>query len=105
MTKGSQDMVRLIDMVLDWRMGPWTLTGDIHQFYNNVLLHLDHWQNHKILLEKNLDPDGKIVAATIKIFIYGVKTVAHQCDEVIKLLSDEIWMEFPEVSLMLEVWF
>ena len=54
-------------------------------------------------MEKNLDPAGKIVAATIKIFIYGVKTVGHQCDEVIKLLSDEIWMEFPEVSLILVV--
>ena len=52
---------------------------------------------------KKHDPDGKIVAATINIFIYGVKTVGHQWYAVIKLLSDKIWMEFPEVSLMLEV--
>ena len=101
LAKGSPDMVRLIDMVLDWRMGPSALTGDIRQFYNCVLLHQDHWQFQKILLKKNLDPDAKIVTAIIKTLIYGVKPVGNQCDEVIKLLAEEIWEEFPEVAVML----
>ena len=94
-------MVRLIDMLLDWRMGPSALTGDIRQFYNNVLLHEDHWQYQKILIKKDMDPDAKIVTAIIKTLIYGVKPVGNQCEEVIKLLADEIWDQFPEVATML----
>ena len=52
-------------------------------------------------MKKNLDPDAKIVTAIIKTLIYGVKPVGNQCDEIIKLLADEIWEEFPEVAVML----
>ena len=34
LAKGTIDMVRLVDMVLDWRMGPSAFCGDIRQFYN-----------------------------------------------------------------------
>ena len=78
LAKGSPEMVRLIDMMLDWRMGPSALTVDIKQFYNNVLLHQDHWQYQKILLRKNLDPEAEIVTVIIKTLIYGVKPVGYQ---------------------------
>ena len=94
-------MVRLIDMMLDWRIGPSALTGDIRQFYNNVLLHQDHWQYQKILLKQELDPEAEVTTAIIKTLIYGVKPVGKRCEEVIKLLADEIWEEFPEVATML----
>ena len=43
LAKGQPDIVRLIDMVLGWRMGPSAFIGDIRQFYNTVLLHEDFW--------------------------------------------------------------
>ena len=49
LAKGQPDMVRLIDLVLGWKMGPSAFIGDIRQFYNNVLLHEDFWQFQKIL--------------------------------------------------------
>ena len=75
LAKGSPDMVRLIDMVLGWRIGPSALIGDIRQFYNSVQLHEDHWQFQKILLKENLDPASKTMTAIIKTLIYGVKPV------------------------------
>ena len=101
LAKGIAEMVRLLDMMLDWRMGPSALTGDIRQFFNNVLLHPDHWQYQKILIKKDLDPEAEVVTAIIKTLIYGVKPVGNQCDEVIKLLADDVWEEFPEVATML----
>ena len=38
LAKGQPDLVRLLDMVLAWRMGPSALTGDIRQFYNSIML-------------------------------------------------------------------
>ena len=39
--------------------------------------------------------------AIIKTLIYGVKPVRSQCDEVKKLLAEEVWNEFPEVATLL----
>ena len=99
--KGVLDIVRLLDMVLGWRMGPSAFTGDIRQFYNMILLHSDHWQFQKILYKENLDPSAKTMIAIIKTLIYGVRPVGSQCEEVIKLLADEVWTDFPDVATML----
>ena len=99
--KGKPDIVRLLDMVLDWRMGASALTGDIRQFYNNIKLKEDYWQFQKILLRKDLDPKAKTMLAIVTSLIYGVKPVGKQCEEIIKMLADEIRGEFPEVAKLL----
>ena len=66
LAKGQPDLVRLLDMVLAWRMGPSALTGDIRQFYNSILLVPEFWQFQKILLKENMDPGGKTLIAIIK---------------------------------------
>ena len=94
-------MVRLVDMVIDWRMGPSAFCGDIRQFYNSILLSEEHWQYQKVLLKKDLDPQSKILIGVIRTLIYGVKSVGNQCEEVIKLLAEIIWDKFPEVAKLL----
>ena len=94
-------MVRLVDMVLDWRMGPSAFCGDIRQFYNSILLSEEHWQFQKVLLKKSLDPESKVLIGIIITLIYGVKPVGNQCEEVIKLLVDAIKESFPEVAKLL----
>ena len=101
LAKGQPDMVRLVDMVLDWCMGKSALTGDIRQFYNTINLHEDHWQFQKVLLKENLDIDKEIVVAIIKTLIYGVRPVGNQCEKIIKLLAEEIKNEYPEVYALL----
>ena len=101
LAKGQPDLVRLLDMVLAWRMGPSALTGDIRQFYNTILLLPDYWQFQKILLKENLDPQARTVVAIVKTLIYGVRPVGSQCEEVIKLIAEEVVKEHPEVSVML----
>ena len=101
LAKGAIDMVRLVDMVIDWRMGPSAFCGDIRQFYNSILLSEEHWQYQKVLLKKDLDPQSKILIGVIRTLIYGVKSVGNQCEEVIKLLAEIIWDKFPEVAKLL----
>ena len=101
LAKGTIDMVRLVDMVMDWRMGPSAFCGDIRQFYNTILLSEEHWKYQKVLFRKNLDPNAKILIGIIVTLIYGVKPVGNQCEEIIKLLVELVSETFPEVSKLL----
>ena len=101
LAKGSIDMVRLVDMVMDWRMGPSAFCGDIRQFYNTILLSEEHWKYQKVLFRKSLDPNSKILIGIIVTLIYGVKPVGNQCEEIIKLLVESVSETFPEVSKLL----
>lgn len=101
LAKGQPDLVRLLDMVLAWRMGPSALTGDIRQFYNSIMLLPEFWQFQKVLLKENMDPTGKTLIAIIMTLIYGVRPVGGQCEEVIKLIAEEIRQEHPEIYIML----
>ena len=101
LAKGIIDMVRLIDMVLDWRVGPSAFCGDIRQFYNSILLSEEFWQFQKVLFKESLDNESKMVTGIIKTLIYGVKPVGNQCEEVIKLLVDDIKESFPDVARLL----
>ena len=87
LAKGSPDMVRLIDMLIGWRIGPSAFIGDIRQFYNSVRLRQDDWQFQKVLLKDNMDPVADTRTAIITTLIYGVKPVGNQCDEIIKILA------------------
>ena len=64
-------------------------------------MHEDHWQFQKVLLKENLDIQSKTVVAIIITLIYGVRPVGNQCEEIIKLLAEEIKEEFPEVYALL----
>ena len=101
LAKGTIDMVRLVDMVMDWRMGLSAFCGDIRQFYNTILLSEEHWKYQKVLFRKTLDPKSKILIGIIKTLIYGVKPVGNQCEEVIKLLVAEMIDKYPEVCKLL----
>ena len=75
---------------MDWRMGPSAFCGDIRQFYNTILLSEEHWKYQKVLRRKYLDSNSEILVGIIKTLIYGVKPVGNQCEEVIKLLVEEV---------------
>ena len=101
LAKGDPNVVRLLDMVVRWRIGKSALVGDIKQFYNNVLLHEDHWAFQKVLLKKDLDPDSKTLIAIIITLIYGIRPVGAQCEAVIRMLAEEIWESHPKVAMLL----
>ena len=44
LVKGVADLVRLLNMRLDWTMGRSAVTGDISQAYNAIKLQEYHWQ-------------------------------------------------------------
>ena len=94
LAKGTIDLIKLVNMVLGWRIGASAFTGGIQMFYNSILLHQDHWKYQKILINPDLDPDSKVLIAVITTLIYGVRPVGNQCEEGIKLLAMEVREKF-----------
>ena len=103
LAKGTIDLIKLVNMVLGWRIGASAFTGDIQMFYNSILLHQDHWKYQKILINPDLDPDSKVLIAVITTLIYGVRPVGNQCEEGIKLLAMEVREKFPLAADLLLV--
>ena len=90
-----------MSMVLGWRIGKSAFAGDIQMFYNSVLLSEDFWKYQQIQIKENLEPDEPTITAVITTLIYGVRSVASQCEEVIKLLADKEKETHPEVVNLL----
>ena len=57
---GIPDLAKLLDVLLDWHMGPTAFVGDVSQFYCSVGLMEESWAYQKIVLRENLNINGKL---------------------------------------------
>ena len=98
---GIPDLVRLVELVLEWQVGPVAMVGDVSQFYPTIGLHEDSWPFQKIVLREDLNPNGKLIKAVIVSCIFGVCSSGGQCEEVVRMIAESVKDEFPEVSKLL----
>ena len=78
--KGIPNFVSLLHMSLGWVSGPEAISGDISQFFNAVLLHLDHLPYQRFVFRDGLNPEAKLLEGVICTLIYGVRSVSAQTD-------------------------
>ena len=97
LAKGNADLVDLVQMVLDWMIGPTAICGDISQFYNTVLLEEDHWQYQQVLWYDDMDITKTLRRGIIRTEIYGVICVCAQTEEIMRQLADTIEEKSPDV--------
>ena len=88
LAKGRVNLINMVNMVLNWLVGPVALTGDISQFYNCVLLRKEHWRYQRVVWYKDLDPNSELMRGIVKTLIYGVRCVSSQT-EFVKTLIEE----------------
>ena len=98
LAKGNADIVNMIEMVLNWVIGAFAVIGDISQFYNTILLALEHWKYQQVVWYENLDPTNPLVRGVVATCIYGVTCVGAQTEAVMNILADQVEEESPEVS-------
>ena len=98
---GICDMVKLVDIVMDWQIGPIAFVGDVSQFYCTIGMAEESWQFQKLLLREDLNPNGKLIRAVIVSAIFGVCSSGGQSEEVIRQFAELIKDEFPEVAKLL----
>ena len=62
---GTPDLVRLLDVLLDWHIGPIAFVGDVSQFYCTIGLVEKSWPFQKLLLKEDLNPNRKLIRAEL----------------------------------------
>ena len=101
LAKGDAQIVDLLNMTLNWLIGSSATTGDISQFYNNLLLEEEHWPFQQVYWCEDLDMKKELIRGIIITAIYGVRCVAGQTEEVMGLLAKDIKERYPEVWKLL----
>ena len=98
---GIPDLVRLLDILLDWHIGPAAFVGDVSQFYCSIGMEEESWPYQKLLLREDLNPNGKVKMAVIVSTIFGVCSSGGQSEEVIRKFCEIIKDEHPDVARLL----
>ena len=100
--QGKVDSLNLLNLVLNFRVGRYAITGDIQQFYNTCKLIPSQWNLQRFLYQAELDPNSPILEGVIKTLIYGVSSVSAQSECAMKKLGDIIEADKPNVKKLIE---
>ena len=98
---GVPDLVNLLELVLDWQVGPVAFVGDVSQFYCTIKLMEESWPFQKLLLREDLNPNGKLIKAVIIKAIFGVCSSGGQSEVVMRMVADLVKDSFPQVAKVL----
>ena len=98
---GTPDIMRLLDVLLQWEIGPVAIVGDVSQFYCSIGLTEESWIYQKLLLREDMSPFGKLIKAVVASAIFGVCSSGGQSEESIKKLCDIISSDLPDVAKFL----
>ena len=98
---GIPDLAKLLDVLLDWHIGPTAFVGDVSQFYCSIGLVEESWPYQKLLMREDLNPNGKLIKAVIISAIFGVCSSGGQSEEAIRKFCEMILLDFPMVVKLL----
>lgn len=98
---GVPDLAKLLDVVLEWQIGPKAFVGDVSQFYCTIGLEEESWPFQKLLLRKDLNPNGELILAVITSLIFGVCSSGGISEVFLRRFSDTIRNSLPEVAKLI----
>ena len=98
---GIPDLVKLLEVLLDWQVGQTAFVGDVSQFYCSLGLVEKSWPFQKLLLREDMNPNGRLIRAVIVAVIFGVCSSGGQSEEVIRQFCELIKDELPDVVKIL----
>ena len=99
--QGKVDNLNLLNLILNFRIGRYGLTGDLQQFYNACKLKPPQWNLQRFLFQENLDPSSPIREGVIQTLIYGVASVSAQSENAMKKLGKVVESEKPDVTKLI----
>ena len=98
---GIADLAKLLDIVVEWQVGPVAILGDVSQFYPTIGMVEESWPFQKILLREDLNPNGRLIKAVIVSCIFGVCSSGGQSEEVIRVFAEKIKAKLPDTAKLL----
>ena len=101
LAKGNADLVDLLQMVLNWKIGESAVCGDISQFYNTLVLKEEHWKYQQVIWYDEMDPSKPLKRGIIRTAIYGVRCSGAQTEEVMRTVAEDVKDPLPQVYKLL----
>ena len=87
LAKGSNNMNKMIEILIRWFSYRYAFHTDIAKCYNSVKLDKSHWKYHLYFWHPTLDPNHPMIKV-LKTFIYGVKPSGNVAECAIRKTAD-----------------
>ena len=97
LAKGTNNMNRLVEVLIRWTIHHTAFHTDIRKMYNSVKLQEHHWCLQRYIWEKNLDKTKIPKEKVIKTLIYGIKSSGNQSERALRETGRLSKDEYPEV--------
>ena len=99
LAKGSNQMAKMLHLLIAFRYGGSALTSDVRMAYNSVSLKPEHYRYQKFLWVHGLDLLGAIVIYIIKTLIYGIRSSGNQTIHGFKIVANEAEAAEPDLKV------
>ena len=99
LAKGTNNMNKLVELLIRWTSHHTAFHTDIRKMYNTVKLREKHWCLQRYIWQEDLDHSKLPEEKVIKTLIYGVKSSGNQSErQTSRLFQDE----YPKVNKVVE---
>ena len=95
--KGINQINSLLEVVVGWRNGVFSMAGDFEQMYNGISLDEDCWSLQQYLWSDELKIGFPPKTYVMKTCTYGVRSSGNQAITGVRLVAESYREEFPEV--------
>ena len=95
--KGANNLNKMLEIFLRWRVKHVAYHNDINKMYNGLQLIPSDWCLQRYLFEPSLDPDKEPLEKVIMTAIYGVKPSGNQAGVALRTLAETFKSDYPEV--------
>ena len=97
LAKGTNNMNKLIAILIKWRTHSVAFHTDVRKMYNTILLDKRHWQYHLYYWDNQLRVGIKPRIKVIKTAMYGVRSSGNVAESGIRKIAELTKDEFPKV--------
>ncbi|XP_066924657.1 uncharacterized protein [Clytia hemisphaerica] len=98
LAKGTNNMNRLVEILIRWSLHHTAFHTDIRKMYNSVRLREHHWCLQRYIWEEQLDKTKIPKEKVIKTLIYGVKSSGNQSERALRETGRLSSEDYPEVA-------
>ena len=97
LAKGTNNMNRLVEIVIRWSMYTVALHTDVKQMYNRIQLKEEYWCFQRYVWQEDLDPSIIPEEKVVMTPIFGVISSGYQAERGLRMTADMFKESHPEV--------
>ena len=98
LAKGRNNMNKLVEIIIRWRMHKFAFHTDVQKMYNAVQLIEEDWCMQRYIWHNQLDPKCIPEEKIVKTLIYGVKSSGNQAERGLRLTAELSKEDYPDAN-------